>query len=90
MVQLPFFPGILHELKNSYRLVFRFNVMIRLRTINLLQFPFRFLLLMCELLSIIISDAVGLNVNISIVRTAACERSRSWTDRTELDWIDLT
>jgi hypothetical protein len=47
--------------------------MIRLSTKNCLQFPFSFSLFMCELLNLIISDAVGLNLNISILRTAAHE-----------------
>jgi hypothetical protein len=80
-----FSPGILHELKNSYRHVFRF--ILRLRTKNLLQFPFTFLLLMCELLSLIISDAVRLNLNINILRTAA---HKVGLGQILLDWIDLT
>jgi hypothetical protein len=83
MAQLAFSPGILHELKNTYRHVFRFNLTTSLRTENLLQFPFSFSLLICELLSFIISNSVGHNL-ISKLRTAAHEDClgqmlRKWT-----------
>jgi hypothetical protein len=54
--------------------------------VKLLQFPFSFSLLMCELLSLIISDAVRLNLNISILRTAAHEVGLG---RILLDWTGL-
>lgn len=46
---------------------------IRLRTKTCIQFPFSFSFFMCELSSLIISDAVGLSLHISILRTAAHE-----------------